>query len=94
MVKGLSSLLPIVSSTFDDSVLTELQMETEQEKKKNGNSRATETEIIEDIFEKPHFYYADLYHYPASSRCITETENSLQMVHLDISTPPPDPSFV
>lgn len=94
LLKGLSSLLPVFSSAIEDSVLTELQMETEQEKQKNNNSRTAETEIMEDIFEKPHFCYAEPSHYPASSKCITEAENSLQMVHLDIATPPPDNSLI
>lgn len=90
LIKGLSSLLPVVSSALDNTVLTELQIETETENQKKSSPRAVETEIIEDIFEKPHFCYADLSHYPTSSKCITETQHSLQMVHLDIATPPPD----
>lgn len=92
LVKGLSSLLPVVSSMLDNIVLTEIQAESEQENQKKSNSKMIETELIEDVFEKPHFCYAELSDYPVSSKCIMDSTYSLQMVHLDIATPPPDVS--
>jgi hypothetical protein len=90
LAKGLPALSPLFSFT-KNTLLTELQTEAEPEQEKQkGNSKAIETESVEDFFEKIHFCHADFSILIGSSRYMTHTAHSLQWVHLDIPTPPPD----
>lgn len=89
LMKGLSSLSPLFSSALEDAILTELQAETEQENHK-ANSRIAETEPVEDFFEKAHFSHDNILSLLNAPARIVHSQHSLQWVHLDIQTPPPD----
>ena len=89
LLKSLPSLSPLLSSAVRNNLLTELQTEAEQEKHKN-NSRTIEIESLEDFFVKTHACHGDLYAFLSSTKWMMHVDHSLQWVHIDILTPPPD----